>query len=233
MLNRNIIHIWHTTFKCHVEKYRLFRSWLSTEEKARAEKLAPPYQLRFIISRGLLRDLLAYYCEQSPKQLHLTYTSSGKPLLISPTTKQQIEFNLSHSKNMIVFAFTTNTPIGIDIEHKMPRKYLDQIAYRFFSAYDYQQLKLLHGEEKLSAFFNIWVRNEASLKAFGHRLQTHPFSQYQSLIDDQLIAKKQIKSAHCQVSTLSIYPDFAGAIAIKGKNKLIITKEYIEKMSLH
>ncbi len=233
MLNLNVIHIWHTTLECHVEKYKLFRSWLSSEEKTRAEKLAAPYQLRFVISRGLLRDLLAYYCEQSPKQLHLTHTNSGKPLLISPTTKQRIEFNLSHSENIIVFAFTINTPIGVDIEHKIPRKYLDQIAYRFFSAHDYQRLKLLRGEEKLGAFFNTWVSNEAVLKAFGHRLQTHPFSQYQSLIDNQLIASRQIKSPHCQVSTLSIYPDFAGAIAIKGKNKLIITKKYIEKMSLH
>lgn len=233
MLNHHIIYIWHTAFKCHVEKHRLFRSWLSSEEKARAERLADPYKLRFIISRGLLRDLLAYYCGQSPKQLHLSCTSSGKPLLISPTTKQQIEFNLSHSKNLIVFAFTINTPIGIDIEHKTPRKHLENIAYRFFSAYDYQQFKLLRGEEKLNTFFNTWVRNEALLKAFGYHLQTHPFSQYQFSIDNQLIACRPIKSPHCQISTLAIHPDFAGAIAIRGEKKLIITKEYIDKMSLH
>jgi 4'-phosphopantetheinyl transferase len=232
VLNRHTIHIWHTTLKCHAEKHKLFRSWLSSEEKARAARLAAPYQLRFITSRGLLRDLLAYYCKQSPKQLDLSYTSSGKPLLISPSTKQQIEFNLSHSKNIIVFAFAINTPIGIDIEHKIPRKHLENIAYRFFSAYDYERLKLLSGEKKLTAFFNTWVRNEALLKAFGYRLQTHPFSQYQFSIGKQLIASKPIKPPHCQVSTLSIHPDFAGAIAIKGKNKLIITKEYIEKMSL-
>lgn len=232
MLNHNIIHIWHTAFNYHVEKHKLFRSWLSTEEKARAKRLAPPYQLRFIISRGLLRDLLAYYCEQSPKQLRLTYNSSGKPSLISSTTQQQIEFNLSHSQNIIVFAFTINTPIGIDIEHKIPRKYFEKIAYRFFSAHDYQRLKLLCGEEKLNAFFNTWVRNEALLKAFGHRLQTHPFSQYQFSINNQLTASKQIKATDCQVSILSIHPDLAGAIAIKGTNKHIITKEYIEKKSL-
>lgn len=232
MLDRNIIHIWHTTFKCHVEKYKLFRSWLSTEEKARAERLAAPYQSRFIVSRGLLRDLLAYYCQRSPTQLHLSYSSSGKPLLISPP-KQQIEFNLSHSQNIIVFAFTLKTPIGIDIEHKIPRKYLDQIAYRFFSADDYQRLKRLRDEEKLSVFFNTWVRNEALLKAFGHRLQTHPLSQYQSSINNQLIANSAIKSTSYQVSTLSIFPDFAGAIAIQGESKPIITKEYTEKISLH
>jgi 4'-phosphopantetheinyl transferase len=229
VLNHHIIHVWHTTLARHAEKHKLFQSWLSSEEKVRAKRLATPYQLRFIISRGLLRDLLGYYCRQSPKQLHLSYTSAGKPLLISP--KQQIEFNLSHSKNMIVFAFTINTPIGIDIEHKIPRKHLDKIAYRFFSAYDYQQLKLLRGKEKLNAFFNTWVRHEALLKAFGYRLQTHPCSQYQS-VDNQFIASRPTKSPHCQISTLSIHPDFAGAIAIRGENKLIITKEYIEKISL-
>ena len=72
-LNQSIIHIWHTRFDDHTKKYKLFKSWLAPEEKIRAEKLALPYQLGFIISRAVLRDLLAYYSEQYPQKLQFRY----------------------------------------------------------------------------------------------------------------------------------------------------------------
>jgi 4'-phosphopantetheinyl transferase len=230
-LKLNVIHIWHTKLECQIKRYKLFQSWLSAEEKIRAERLSIPYRRRFVISRGLLRDLLAYYSEQCPKNLKFTYTFSGKPLLISP--QQPLEFNLSHSGNIIACAFAINTPIGIDIEHKTERKHLDKIAYRFLPKCEYDRLKLLRGKMKLNAFFNAWVRNEATLKAFGHPLQTHPNSQYQfslNNITSQYRIKSEINSP-CIISNLSLDPDFASAVAIRGNNKSIIIRKYIEKMS--
>lgn len=229
-----MIHIWHTKLESHREKYTLFYNWLSPEEKAHAEKLATAYRRRFIISRGILRDLLAYYSEQYPKQLCLGYTCVGKPFLIS-SPKQTIEFNLSHSQDTVAYAFTIDNPIGIDIEHKTQRKHLDKIAYRFFSACDYDRLKLLSGEEKLRVFFNTWVRNEALLKAFGDRLQTHPFSHYKFSIDTKSISIESIqrkKNQSCCISNLSLYPDVSGAVVIVGDSKPIIIKKYTKKISL-
>lgn len=127
-----------------------------------------------------------------------------------------------------------DTPIGIDIEHKIQRKHLDKIAYRFFSAYDYNQLKLLNEKEKFHTFFNIWVRNEATLKAFGKQLQTHPCSHYNFSINQQLglpdiIKSKKIQS--CTTSYLLLYSNFASAVVIAGHNKHIIVKKYTHGMS--
>lgn len=232
VLNQSIIHIWHTRFDDHIKKYTLFRSWLTPEEKIRAEKLAIPYRQNFIISRGVLRDLLACYSQQSPQKLKLSYSISGKPLLIN--SEQLIEFNISHSKNILVCAFTIGTPVGIDIEYVNPKMHLDKIAYRFLLADDYNRLQLLHGIKKVKAFFNAWVRNEALIKAMGNTLQTHPYSQYKLSLDPQISTlkykQKNINSFYA-ISNLSLYPDFAAAIAVKGNEKHIFIKKYTKRMS--
>lgn len=230
-LNQSIIHIWHTSLEVHAKKYELFKNWLSPEEKIRAEKLALPYQLGFIISRAVLRDLLAYYSEQYPQKLQFRYTDSGKPLLIN--SKQLIEFNLSHSKNILAYIFTINTPVGIDIEFINPRIHLDKIAYRFLPAYEYDRLQLLHGIKKLEAFFNAWVRNEALIKAKGDTLQTHPYSRHKLSLDPQannLEYKKEEINPFYAISNLSLYPNFATAIAVKDTEKPILIKKYTKSM---
>ena len=186
----------------------------------RAENLALALRQRFILSRGILRKLLSGYTGQSPEKIVFTYTQSGKPVFINHSLKK-IEFNLSHSHNSVAFAFTRDTPIGIDIEYKTPRKYLDKIAYRFFTAQDYEQLKNLQGEEKLNTFFDLWVRHEALLKALGQRLGTHPLSKYKANQKHIDITKEQ-----CTILSLTLQADFAAALAIKGENKSVLIRSY-------
>ena len=230
-LNQAIIHIWHTNLEVHAHEYELFKNWLSSEEKIRAEKLAPHYRLGFIIARAVLRDLLAYYSEQYPQNLQFAYSDSGKPSLLN--SKQRIEFNLSHSKNILAYIFTIDTPVGIDIEYINHRIHLDKIAYRFLPAYEYDRLQLLQGIKKLEGFFNAWVRNEALIKAMGSTLQTHPYSRYKLSLNSHLSTlehKKKGMNAQYTISNLSLYPDFATAIAIKGNEKPIVIKQYTKSM---
>lgn len=232
VLNQSIIHIWHTRFDDHTKKYKLFKSWLAPEEKIRAEKLAIPYRQNFITSRGVLRDLLAYYSQQPPQKLKLSYSVSGKPLLIN--SERSLEFNLSHSKNILVCAFTIDTPVGVDIEYINPRMHLDKIAYRFLVTDEYDRLQLLHGVKKIKVFFNAWVRNEALIKAMGNTLQTHPYSRYKLSLDPQISTlkyKQKDLNFFYAISNLSLYPDFAAAIAVKGNEKPILIKKYTKRMS--
>ncbi len=232
VFNQSTIHIWHTRLEEHTNKYTLFQSWLAPEEKIHAEKLAIPYRRRFIIARAMLRDLLAYYSKQCPQKLKLTYSVSGKPFLINP--ERCIEFNLSHSKNILVYAFTIDTPIGIDIEYINNRTYIDKIAYRFLPAYEYDRLQLLQGVKKLEVFFNAWVRNEALIKAMGNTLQTHPYSRYKlssySKISNLEYEKMGKVNPFYTISNLFLYSDFTTAIAIKGNEKTIIIRKYTKSM---
>jgi 4'-phosphopantetheinyl transferase len=224
-LESSSVHVWHTAFDCHSRESHVFQRWLSVGEKARADKLKRPYRQRFILTRGLLRKLLSRYNGQPPEKIHFSYTPSGKPLLLGSSFGKAIEFNVSHSNNRVAFAFTVGTPIGIDLEFKSARKYIDQIAYRFFSKKDYEQLQTLTGNEKLNAFFKAWVANEASVKAWGHSLKTHPFSQYTRSSDKEPVALHSEKYP-CSLFDLAFHPDFAAALAIKGDKKTIIIKKY-------
>lgn len=219
-LENGTIHLWHTALDLRSKRFPLFQSWLSIEEKIRAEKLNLRCRQRFILTRGILRNLLSNYSGQSPEKIHFSYTEAGKPLFINSSLNNPIEFNLSHSRERVAFAFTMGTPIGIDLEYKTPRKYMDKIAYRFFSAHDYEQLKRLTREKKLNAFFKTWVRNEALLKARGYPLQTHPYSKYKTNKSLTLMKKP---SPYALIS-LALHPDFAAAIAIKGNGKSIRVK---------
>lgn len=228
VFNQSTIHIWHTRLEKHTNKYMLFQSWLAPEEKIHAEKLAIPYRRDFIIARAVLRDLLAYYSKQCPQNLKLTHSVSGKPFLIN--SEQRIEFNLSHSKNILMYAFTIDTPIGIDIEYINHRIYIDKIAYRFLPAYEYDQLQLLQGIKKLEEFFNAWVRNEALIKAMGNSLQTHPHSRYKLSQTNTLEPQKKDINPLYTISNLSLYPGFSTAIAVKGNEKTIAIKKYTKSM---
>lgn len=233
VLDQSIIHLWHTKIDDHSQKYQLFQSWLTPNEKIHAEKLAFPYRQSYVISRAILRDLLAYYSEQYPEKLKLSYSISGKPFLIQ-NQSQRIEFNLSHSKNILVCVFTIDAPVGIDIEYITPKKHLDKIAYRFLPAYEYDQLQLLKGANKLQAFFKAWVRNEALIKAKGDTLQTHPYSKYKFSLNAKLSTSKfetkEINSFYT-ISNLLLYSEFATAIAVKGKKKPINIKKYTKRLS--
>ena len=221
----NAIHIWHAKLNNSINQYKLFQSWLSVEEKARAEKLKLVYRQHFILTRGILRDLLFHYTKQPPEKINFCYTEFGKPFFTNPSINLPIEFNLSHSHNMAVFAFTLDTPLGIDLEYKRQRKYIDKIAYRFFSVRDYEKLMRLSGDKKLNSFFNAWVKNEALLKAIGRHLQTHPFSKYKIHDKQQALMEKKWHSS-CSAFYLTLHPDFAAALAIKGKCKTITIKKY-------
>lgn len=231
MLNQHTIHIWHTRFEEHTKKNKLFQSWLTAEEKIRAGRLAESFRQRFIISRAVLRDILAYYSRQCPKKLKLTYSVYGKPLLIN---SDHLEFNLSHSKNILVYVFTLETPVGIDIEHIKQRNHLNKIAYRFLPAYEFDRLQLLEHKIKLKEFFEAWVRNEALIKAKGDILKTHQHSQYELTLSSQLnfteCIEEEINSFYT-ISNLSLYHDFATAIAIKGNEKHFIINKYTERLS--
>lgn len=231
-LNQPIIHIWHTQLETHKKKYKRFQSWLSSEEKNRADKLALIYRENFITSRGILRDLLAYYSKKAPQELKLSYSVFGKPLLTN--SEQAIEFNLSHSKNSLAYAFTLNTPVGIDIEYVRRGVNLDKIAYRFFPADEYNRLKSLQGNQKLKAFFNAWVRNEALIKAQNDTLKTHSLSQYKLSLYTSLKPLRNQKRGNSLYTLYNFpfYSNFSAAIAVKGSKKPISVRAYTHILSV-
>ena len=120
-----------------------------------------------MIARGLLRTLLGRYLQVSPASIVFKYGSKGKPALAGPAG---IDFNVSHSGGLAVFAFTADCEVGVDVERIRPRPDMQGIANRFFCSEEAAELMSLTAGQREHGFYLCWTRKEAYIKASGDGL---------------------------------------------------------------
>jgi 4'-phosphopantetheinyl transferase len=100
--------------------------------------------------------------------LQFAYGPHGKPALAGgQPAEADPQFNLAHSENLALLAFAHTGAVGVDVEQVRPMPDADQLVARFFSPREQFAFKQLPDEQKPAAFFNLWTRKEAWLKATG------------------------------------------------------------------
>jgi 4'-phosphopantetheinyl transferase len=141
------------------------KSPLSAEERRRAERfLSAQCGRRFANARTALRVVLGRYLGREPQDLELLTGPNGKPELPGCG----ISFNLSHSASLGLLAVARDDMLlGVDVERRDGERPLDRLAQRFFSPEEAEAYAALPSEERLDAFYRIWTRKEAYLKALG------------------------------------------------------------------
>ncbi len=118
----------------------------------------------YVISRAVLRFLLAEELEILPLEISFTQGEKGKPFL-SDKMGSQLKFNISHSHQKILIATHPRTEIGVDLECIRRIRKLSSLAKRFFTSFEYAQFE--ESEDKLLCFFKIWTLKEAIVKLSG------------------------------------------------------------------
>lgn len=168
-LARGEIHIWKTALRQPQAVVKEFESWLSPDELQRAGCFVlEGLRRNFVVARGMLRVLLSRYLQCSPGQIHLAYGPFGKPEVVAGSElSRRLQFNLAHSHELAVFAFTLDDPVGIDLEWMPANMDVLKIASRFFSTSEKTALSSLSAEDQPAAFFQIWTSKEAFIKAIG------------------------------------------------------------------
>jgi len=142
---------------------------LSPDELERAKRFRfERHRDRFIAGRGWLRAVLATYLQTYPGEIQFEYSQRGKPGLKDASAG--LHFNLTHCEDLALLAVTRTCPVGVDVERARALGDADDIAVRFFSTRESEGLKSLPDAEKPVAFFNLWTRKEAWLKATGEGL---------------------------------------------------------------
>ncbi len=127
-------------------------------------------RFRFIVGRARLRQLLSARLGVRPEVVEFAYGKRGKPALASAYADSNLRFNVSHSEDVAVYAFTYGREIGVDVEAIRPLTDADDIASRFFSRYEYEIYLALDACDRPLGFFNCWTRKEAFIKALGDGL---------------------------------------------------------------
>lgn len=161
-------HVWAATLAQSAEHILLCKRCLSPDELDRAGRYHfDRDRNRFIAGRGLLRAILASYLDREAGQLQFDYSARGKPALAAHVVDGPLHFNLAHSDDLMLLAITRDGAVGVDVERLRPVDMVEEIAERFFAAQESSGLKALPDTKKSAAFFNLWTRKEAWLKATG------------------------------------------------------------------
>jgi 4'-phosphopantetheinyl transferase len=162
------VDVWFGSLDAPDPVLRELRGTLSADELDRAGRFHFARDRdRFVVGRGLLRALLGAYTGAAPAELQFDYSPHGKPRL---RDRDGVSFNVSHSENRAVFAFTPGAAVGVDIEVLDSRPSDALVAGRFFSPTEVRELLALPLDARPRAFLTCWTRKEAFIKARGEGL---------------------------------------------------------------
>jgi len=130
------------------------------------------FQLHPAPQKSPLLDVLAAYIGVEPLDVELATGPHGKPALAS--TAHGVHFNVSHSGSWGLVA-VARVDVGVDVEHIRPRRASERLTERFMTSGERDLLRRRAELQGEAAFFMIWSRKEAYLKAIGVGL-SGPFS---------------------------------------------------------
>ncbi len=161
----NEVHLWRAWLEQPTIRLRLLYRLLSVDERHRAGRFRFDLDRnRFIARRGLLRVILGRYLDLKPASIRFGYGPNGKPFLEDACNRDELTFNLSHSKELAIYAITRKRKIGVDVERLRPIPESDRIVADLYSS------TARRPDQPAEAFLNWWTRHEAYLKASGNGL---------------------------------------------------------------
>ena len=144
---------------------------LSVEELGRADRFHFKHHRRhYIVARARLRQLLGIRLQVPPATVEISVGRHGKPALGGGHETQKLSFNLSHSGQLAVYAFSHSQQVGVDVEAFRHIPEIDGLAERYFSTAEVAALRATPSDQRQLAFLACWTRKEAFVKAVGEGL---------------------------------------------------------------
>lgn len=182
-LNQAEVHVWSCRLDAVPDAIAYCTTLLAEDETARATRFRVSTDRdRFIVAHALLRRVLARYLETDAARLLFGQADFGKPFLIN---YPELCFSLSHSGEFALVALARRE-VGVDIERVDRQIEIDGVAASAFSVLELAELRTMVPAERRAAFFRLWTRKEAYVKARGEGLRrsTHSFSVSSRADDD-------------------------------------------------
>ena len=206
------VHVWLAHIPSAVPRLRELAALLSADERERVARFRfEPHRQRSQVARGVLRSLLGRYLDVDPQSFSFSYNAHGKPEL----KDTDLCFNTSHSGDYAAFALTRLGAVGVDIEeirHNLDRS--GAIAQRHFAPGEQQQFNAVPEGERINAFFQLWTRKEAFVKARGDGLFSG-LDQFETMLNGAgLVSIRGAPAANWWVSSLPTVSGYAGAIVV-------------------
>jgi 4'-phosphopantetheinyl transferase len=213
------VHVWAAGLALPAQKLDELADTLAPDERERAGRFVQPlHRDRFIAAHGFLRRVLGRSLQTDPHAMRFIAGAQGKPAIAGGP-----EFNLAHSGDMALIALARGSAVGVDVEQMRAMLDGESIAGRFFSAGEQAALAALPAAERQAAFFNIWTRKEAWIKAIGVGL-SYPLDELTVSLgageDDCLLSAggDPAIAAQWRLRALNAPPGYAAAVAAEGRD---------------
>jgi 4'-phosphopantetheinyl transferase len=220
-LSEHEIHVWGSPLDVAPAVRQAFAAFLSEEERTRATRFRfELHRNRFVVGRGLLRAILGRCLHVAPAGVEFTYGPQGKPHLSRRFGPSGIHFNLAHSEGLALLAVTTSGPVGIDVEKIRTIGWAGELANRCFSPHEREMFAEYAPRDRERAFFDLWTRKEAVLKATGagiaqslHQIEISPRSRDVALV--LAVSGDADRAESWSLHDLVPAPEYAAAVAIR------------------
>jgi len=161
------LELWIVPLQVPPELLAELESLLPPEERARAARFKVEAPRRaFVVARTALRGILARWSGLPPNRVPIVIDPQGRPEL-GPDLGSSLSFNLSHAGEVALVAVRAGGAVGVDVEVVDSSRPLEALAERYFSRREREAMARLPVEERVAAFFQVWTRKEAFLKAVG------------------------------------------------------------------
>jgi 4'-phosphopantetheinyl transferase len=213
------VHVWRLSHNPQCLPPIAWESTLSPDEHARANRFAFHRDHNaYITTRATLRALLGHYLSIPPAEVRFRYAERGKPGLAPSAGPSPIQFNVSHSRGIALLAFSLERRLGIDVELIRPIENWEDIARRYFSQNELEELRTLPPERRDDGFYTCWSRKESYLKASGEGLQV-PLDSFDVTLTPGAPARLTAHDAS-NWTLISLYPrpGYAAALTAEGQN---------------
>ncbi len=167
----DLVHIWRTGAHWSDGAIATLRGWLAADERQAVDRFRFAVdRTRYIVGHGLLRRLLGQCLGTAPDRLVFRNGPFGKPELVDSDDRRRLQFNLSHSGELVLVAVARGRSVGIDVEEIRSEVPAAAIAGRFFSPRENAALAALDEPRRRAGFYTCWTRKEAYIKARGEGL---------------------------------------------------------------
>lgn len=217
--------VWVVDLASSPDRLDLCATILDDSECARADRFARAAdRARYVASHAALRLILADRLDLDPTEIRFATGSGGKPCLAG-AARGVLAFNLSHSADRALVGLTPGAAIGVDVEVVRPLPDAERIARTHFAADEAAALAALPADARAAAFFDLWTRKEAVVKALGTGLSL-PLDRFSVSLPPaapRLLrgARSDARIEAWTLATLDLGPAYAATVAVRSADAAV------------
>lgn len=169
------------------ERIRRYLGMIEPPEREQYRRfMFDQHRQEYLVTRALVRTTLSQYVPRAPEDWRFVRTEHGRPLIAGAASDPEtrwLTFNLSNTTGLVACAVARERELGVDVEWMDRRGQALEVADRFFSAPEVEELRARSEDRQLDRFFDYWTLKESYIKALGKGL-TLPLESFALVLDE-------------------------------------------------